>query len=685
MSTTNNTPKSLYDLIAKTGDYITLLGNVTGFGDSPSINDDLGKVAFVGQSGSTTDLLVENGMGQITNLSSTDSNRFSSSVQINNQNQVIAKDTLGVGSAIRVWDVNNPSSFEVFGTGAFPSDLFNFENVFPFPSLNNNGLAVFLATPKGQFPFIALATLKGVDFLNRRTYNEGLLATGNARPMIADNGNIVVRDPSSSITLYDYQLNAVESIANSSSGFDAVGLAPGISDDGKVITFYGELNDAAATALSLTPGPGIFASIDLGSGIRKITRIAGLAGNGYLDPGETHEDTNNNGKVDLGEDKGLITSFATDERVGVSYKSFSDKNLGTVAYLAFNNGQESLFSSKFAVSLSNSKIDHIQSNIVAQVGKDAKSVSPALTGVIQDLNIYDPVNNKSQVAFWFKTSTSQEAIVRANPVLKPILLLPGIGGSLPKTGEFKNWLLNRGVSPEEMEIEPILHTYDDLIETLKRAGYIEGVNLFIATYDWRLNPGPIDGSVDGKIDRSVAEMTDDTYEYAVDQLAFWMEEAVKGWRSQFPGIPENEIPKLDSVDLIAHSTGGLVARSYIQSDAYGQSFSFQNNNGNVINTNLPEVNNFFMLGVPNRGASLAWNPLNNNFISGAGSILLKHITRLAYEKVNKGATISFNGNPDPNFNGVINPVPSLSSTCLQFVLYWQRTHFLEVKTTPLIP
>jgi hypothetical protein len=163
--------------------------------------------------------------------------------------------------------------------------------------------------------------------------------------MIADNGNIVVRDPSSSITLYDYQLNAVASIASSTSGFASVGLAPGISDDGKVITFYGELNDAAATALGLTPGPGIFASIDTGSGIRKITRIAGLSGNGYLDPGETHEDTNNNGQVDLGEDKGLITSFANDVRVGVSYRSVGNKNLRTVAYLAFNNGQESLFSS----------------------------------------------------------------------------------------------------------------------------------------------------------------------------------------------------------------------------------------------------------------------------------------------------------------------------------------------------
>jgi hypothetical protein len=159
MSTSNTTPKSLYELIAKTGDNITGLGNVTGFGNSPSINDDnLGLIAFVGQSNSTTDLLVENGIGHITNLSVAYPNSFSSSVQINNQNQVVARDTLGVGSAIRVWDFNNPGSFQVIGTGAFSADFYDFENTFPFPSLNNNGQAVFLATPKGQFPLIALET-----------------------------------------------------------------------------------------------------------------------------------------------------------------------------------------------------------------------------------------------------------------------------------------------------------------------------------------------------------------------------------------------------------------------------------------------------------------------------------------------------------------------------------------------
>lgn len=652
MSSNNTLQKSLYEVIAQTGEEIVPLGNLTGFGGSPSIND-LGFVAFVGRANNNTDLLVENNSGEITNLSVSFPNPISQGVQINNQNQVVARDRLGGVSTVRVWDFKNVGFAKSIGSGAFPANSHDFENILPFPSLNNDNQAVFVATPKGQFPNIALETLDGINLFGKRTYNETLLSTGIARPMIADNGNIVVRNPSSAILLYDYEFNAATIIANQFDGFDYVGLSPGISDDGKIITFYGELNETGAENLGLTPGNGIFASIETGSQTRKITRIAGIAGNGYLDPGETFEDANNNGKVDLGEDLGVITGFSRDERVGIGYDGDDDKNFGTFAYLAFNEDKESLFSSKFEVSLQNEEITHLQSNIVAQVGAQALSISPNLTGVIEDLNIYDPVNNSGQVAFWLKTSTSTEAIVRANPVLKPLLILPGIGGSFPKPSDFKNWLLNRGVAPDTLQIDSILRTYDDLIETLKRAGYVEGVNLFVATYDWRLNPGPIETSIDGKINRSIEELTDDTYEYAVDQLAFWLEEAVKGWRSQFPGIPDDEIPELDSVDIIAHSTGGLVGRTYIQSDGYGQGFSFEDEGGKVIEANLPKVNNFFMLGVPNRGASLAWNPLNNNFLGGAGTLLLKLVSQLALKKLNKGETISLSGRND--LQGVIAP------------------------------
>ena len=52
----------------------------------------------------------------------------------------------------------------------------------------------------------------------------------------------------------------------------------------------------------------------------------------------------------------------------------------------------------------------------------------------------------------------------------------------------------------------------------------------------------------------------------MDYLGFWLRQAAEAWQRDHPG------KTLGSVDVITHSTGGLVARSYIQSDAYGDTF-----------------------------------------------------------------------------------------------------------------
>ena len=57
-----------FDLIAKTNDSVAAGGNLTGFGDTTSINDS-GLVAFVGKFNTIQDLLVGNN-STIVNLSS---------------------------------------------------------------------------------------------------------------------------------------------------------------------------------------------------------------------------------------------------------------------------------------------------------------------------------------------------------------------------------------------------------------------------------------------------------------------------------------------------------------------------------------------------------------------------------------------------------------------------------------
>ena len=644
----------LFDLIADTS------GAISGFENTTSINDS-GLVAAIAQSDSLEDLLVGDGETPVINLSNQYSGRFSSGIEINNDNKVVARDGGGF-SAIRLWDVNAPGSFsKTIATGAFGNEFVDFENTLSFPQLSNNSESdkvAFLADPKGGSIETALVTFAGEGF-SGRDYNEIILSNSIAKPDIADDATVVIKDLGERIVVYDYQLNLTDIVASSFKGFSSVGESPGISDEGGAIVFYGNLTNPGAdsTTEGLDPGEGIFVSIETDAG-RKIERIAGIAENGILDPGETHEDNNANGEVDPGEDRGLIGSFSTDERDRFGINFNENTGSGNVVFLAKDElGQESIINSSFNITTEEETTSTIvRPQLVAKVGQEASEVLPDLTGNIQDLHIYDPINKSGQVAFWAETTTSEEAVIRANPIRKPVFVLPGIGGSFPQSDDFGGWLLNRGVAPNTLEIDYLANTYDDLIQTLENAGYQQGVDLFVATYDWRLNPGPIDGNIDGKIERSVTELTDNTYEYAVDQLAFWLEESITGWKSQFADLPEAEIPDLDSVDIIAHSTGGLVARSYIQSDGYGKVFT--DDNGKQVN--LPTINNFISIGVPNRGASQAWRPTQNDFysrkglnpVANQGRFLLRTILSSAFEKVTREddpATITLSGYNDSEF------------------------------------
>lgn len=188
---------------------------------------------------------------------------------------------------------------------------------------------------------------------------------------------------------------------------------------------------------------------------------------------------------------------------------------------------------------------------------------------------------------------------------KPVIILPGIYGSyLAPSQHVKHWLYNRGLAPDLLAVDPLAHLYDDLAATLQNAGYVLGKDLFMGAYDWRMPPGPFDGAYDGMVNGlSGASITDDRYQYGVDYLGYYLKLAAERWRADHDG----EV--LDSVDIIAHSTGGLVARVYLQSAAYGA--HYRSADGKAVR--LPRVNQFIMVAVPNRGASLPWQALHNNF------------------------------------------------------------------------
>ncbi len=220
-------------------------------------------------------------------------------------------------------------------------------------------------------------------------------------------------------------------------------------------------------------------------------------------------------------------------------------------------------------------------------------------------------------------------------VRTPVLFVPGIFGTFAAPGEanYVEYLLNLGIAPDKLRIDPLAHYYDDIIASLQTAGYVLGRDLFLAPYDWRLPLAPGDESavVDGRISIDASTITDGTRQYGIDYLAHWMRDAAEAWYAA-QGQP------LTAIKIVAHSMGGLLSRSYIQSDAYGGSF-FSAAAGRELA--LPMVSDITMFGVPNQGASATWNGWHNNFVVDLSyRLVLSKVLNHAWNKLLAGETIN---------------------------------------------
>lgn len=121
----------------------------------------------------------------------------------------------------------------------------------------------------------------------------------------------------------------------------------------------------------------------------------------------------------------------------------------------------------------------------------------------------------------------------------PVVVIPGILGSEQKNGV---WVM-----------DPILHTYDNLLDTFRANGYKDGVDLFPFPYDWRQSN--VDTAIELK--KRINEV--------------------------------RNICDCGKVDIVAHSMGGLVARQYIQSENYEN-----------------DVDQLIFMGTPHLGAPKAY-------------------------------------------------------------------------------
>lgn len=130
-----------------------------------------------------------------------------------------------------------------------------------------------------------------------------------------------------------------------------------------------------------------------------------------------------------------------------------------------------------------------------------------------------------------------------NLIADPVIIVPGIMGSEKVNGELK--------------LDPILHTYDNLIDSMEKNGYEKDKNLFEFPYNWR-----------------------DNNETTANYL-----------QSKIEGVINTT--GVSKVDLAAHSMGGLAARAYIEETADGTRYN-------------DTVDQLITIGTPHRGSPKAY-------------------------------------------------------------------------------
>lgn len=141
--------------------------------------------------------------------------------------------------------------------------------------------------------------------------------------------------------------------------------------------------------------------------------------------------------------------------------------------------------------------------------------------VIGDFASYEGINLGNDLALKpVKSATGISLTVVESSVDRPVLVVPGFGGTLPfdrtETG-LQEWYLNRGIHPDKLEVEPLANGYDDLFQTLSNVGYVEGVSVFGAAWDWRMPVAVEDGVADGHLtSHTGASISDTTFESGVD-------------------------------------------------------------------------------------------------------------------------------------------------------------------------
>jgi len=178
---------------------------------------------------------------------------------------------------------------------------------------------------------------------------------------------------------------------------------------------------------------------------------------------------------------------------------------------------------------------------------------------IDELAIWQGALSQAEIKDYYDSGKPHNATTQ----LEPVIIVPGIMGSWNVSGRW--------------QIDPIFHTYDNLMEALMAAGYKEPSvlepkgDLFTFPYDWRQDNNITANLLKQKIQEVKA------------------------------------ITGASKVDIIAHSMGGLVTRSYVEGNDY------QN-----------DIDQVVFLGTPHQGSVDAYLRYDGAVFTGTLSWLQKY-------------------------------------------------------------
>jgi pimeloyl-ACP methyl ester carboxylesterase/photosystem II stability/assembly factor-like uncharacterized protein len=189
----------------------------------------------------------------------------------------------------------------------------------------------------------------------------------------------------------------------------------------------------------------------------------------------------------------------------------------------------------------------------------------------------------------------------------PVIIVPGILGSDMKNGQ--------------LVLEPMLHTYDALYNSLKGSGLEENKFLFTFPYNWRNDNKETAKLLKEKINEAIAASGE------------------------------------SKVDIVAHSMGGLVAREYAESDYYEN-----------------DINKIIFLGTPHLGSAKAYVIWESGDVKFGNNVIVANYFNYIFGK--EASQNNFSG-PNKIFNYIRNMVPSVAQL-LPISSYLERSGIMGI-------